>query len=196
MIRLASAPPALPPRVSLDRERALVECLLALHEHRAIRSAHDLANGGLAVALAGLSLRKRVVLGVRQDFPAYVRHRTGGRRLHALAADGPLNLLQAVRLAVSPHARGRGVLVVNNDTVFAGRHVAKATTFRAIAFTGADMGPVGHVEADGSVDLRMRHHSNGTPLFDVTDVGRMPRVDVRIISGPGHSGKPNARLRS
>jgi phosphoribosylformylglycinamidine synthase len=51
-LRLAAGPPALPPRVSLERERALVECLLALHEHRAIRSAHDLANGGLAVALA------------------------------------------------------------------------------------------------------------------------------------------------
>ena len=50
-LRLAS-PPALPPRVSLEREKALVECLLSLHEHRAIRSAHDLANGGLAVALA------------------------------------------------------------------------------------------------------------------------------------------------
>jgi len=49
---LPAAPPALPPRVALDRERALVECLLALHEHRAIHSAHDLANGGLAVALA------------------------------------------------------------------------------------------------------------------------------------------------
>ncbi|HKS22232.1 MAG TPA: phosphoribosylformylglycinamidine synthase subunit PurL [Thermoanaerobaculia bacterium] len=43
---------ASPPRVDLDRERALVECLLALHEHRAIRSAHDVSNGGLAVALA------------------------------------------------------------------------------------------------------------------------------------------------
>src|SRR5207244_10408745 len=50
--RLPSAPPALPPRVSLERERALIECLLSLHEHRAIRSAHDLANRGLAVALA------------------------------------------------------------------------------------------------------------------------------------------------
>jgi phosphoribosylformylglycinamidine synthase subunit PurL len=51
-LRLPTHPPALPPRVSLDDERALVECLLALHEHRAIRSAHDVANGGLAVALA------------------------------------------------------------------------------------------------------------------------------------------------
>ncbi|HEX9981635.1 MAG TPA: phosphoribosylformylglycinamidine synthase subunit PurL [Thermoanaerobaculia bacterium] len=41
---------ALPPRVDLERERALIELLLELHP--VIRSAHDLANGGLAVALA------------------------------------------------------------------------------------------------------------------------------------------------
>jgi phosphoribosylformylglycinamidine synthase II len=51
-LRMPSAPPALPPRVSLSAEKALVDCLLALHEHRAVRSAHDLSNGGLAIALA------------------------------------------------------------------------------------------------------------------------------------------------
>jgi glycosyltransferase involved in cell wall biosynthesis len=34
----------------------------------------------IPVALFGLARRKRVVLGVRQDFPRYVRHRLGGRR--------------------------------------------------------------------------------------------------------------------
>jgi len=48
------APEALaaPPRVDLDAEHALVALLLNLHETRALRSAHDLANGGLAIALA------------------------------------------------------------------------------------------------------------------------------------------------
>ena len=109
------------------------------------------------------------------------------RPFNALAADGPLNLLQAVRLAASPRALGHGVLVVSNDTVFAGRDVAKATTFRANAFTGADMGPVGHVEADGSVDLRMRHDTNSTPVFHVDDVAQMPRVDV-VTSYVGADG--------
>jgi L-asparaginase len=109
------------------------------------------------------------------------------RPFNALGADGPLNLLQAVRLAASPHALGHGVLVVSNDTVFAARDVAKATTFRANAFTGADMGPVGHVEADGSVDLRMRHHTNSTPLFDAAAVAQMPRVDV-VTSHVGADG--------
>lgn len=41
-----------PPRVDLERERALLELLLTLHEARLLRSAHDTSNGGLAVALA------------------------------------------------------------------------------------------------------------------------------------------------
>src|SRR2546430_12719460 len=48
---------AQPPRVDLDRERALVELLVSLHERRLLRSAHDLSNGGLAVALAECSMR-------------------------------------------------------------------------------------------------------------------------------------------
>jgi phosphoribosylformylglycinamidine synthase len=41
-----------PPRVDLDREKSLVSFFLAGYEHRLFRSAHDLSNGGLAVALA------------------------------------------------------------------------------------------------------------------------------------------------
>ena len=43
---------AAPPRVDLDREKALVEFFLAAYEHRLLRSAHDVSNGGLAIALA------------------------------------------------------------------------------------------------------------------------------------------------
>jgi len=45
-----------PPRVDLDREKALIDLLLAAYEHRLIRSAHDLSNGGFAVALAECSM--------------------------------------------------------------------------------------------------------------------------------------------
>jgi phosphoribosylformylglycinamidine synthase II len=52
------APSALsaPPRVDLPREKSLIELLLALHRTRTLRSAHDLSNGGLAVALAEMSM--------------------------------------------------------------------------------------------------------------------------------------------
>ena len=61
---------ALPPRVDLDREKALVEFLLAAHNHRLLRSAHDLANGGLAVALAECAMERagcHVELGGHAD---------------------------------------------------------------------------------------------------------------------------------
>ncbi|HEY6843666.1 MAG TPA: phosphoribosylformylglycinamidine synthase subunit PurL [Thermoanaerobaculia bacterium] len=45
-----------PPRVDLDREKALIDFLLAAHDRRLLRSAHDLSNGGLAVALAEASM--------------------------------------------------------------------------------------------------------------------------------------------
>src|SRR5688500_5613981 len=45
-----------PPRVDLDRERALIELLLELHASKTIRAAHDISNGGLAVALAEMSM--------------------------------------------------------------------------------------------------------------------------------------------
>ncbi len=49
----ATAPP---PRVDLDREKALIDCMLAAYADRLIRSAHDLSNGGLAIALAESSM--------------------------------------------------------------------------------------------------------------------------------------------
>ncbi|HEV8658371.1 MAG TPA: phosphoribosylformylglycinamidine synthase subunit PurL [Thermoanaerobaculia bacterium] len=61
---------AAPPRVDLESERALVELLLSLHQNKLIRSAHDLSNGGLAVALAECSMNGigcRVELGSHAD---------------------------------------------------------------------------------------------------------------------------------
>jgi phosphoribosylformylglycinamidine synthase len=40
------------PAVDLDAEKSLIECLLELADHRLARSAHDCAEGGLAVCLA------------------------------------------------------------------------------------------------------------------------------------------------
>ncbi|HUP47773.1 MAG TPA: phosphoribosylformylglycinamidine synthase subunit PurL [Thermoanaerobaculia bacterium] len=47
---------AMPPRVDLDRERALVDLLISLHKDRLLRSAHDVSNGGVAAALAESSM--------------------------------------------------------------------------------------------------------------------------------------------
>jgi phosphoribosylformylglycinamidine synthase subunit PurL len=64
------APDALvrPPRVNLNREKTLIDFLLAAHDHRLLRSAHDLSNGGLAVALAEASMNG---IGCHVDLAGY-----------------------------------------------------------------------------------------------------------------------------
>ena len=41
-----------PPEIDLAAEKRLIDCLVALAEAGAVRSAHDLSDGGLAVAVA------------------------------------------------------------------------------------------------------------------------------------------------
>ena len=64
----------------------------------------------------------------------------------SLSADGPLNLLDAVRVAASQLARGKGVLVVLNQQVHAARDVTKAHTSAVDAFVSPGAGPIGYVQ--------------------------------------------------
>jgi L-asparaginase len=68
----------------------------------------------------------------------------------SLSADGPLNLLDAVRVAASPAAAGKGVLVVLNQQIHAARDVTKAHTSAVDAFVSPMAGPLGFVQ-DGYV---------------------------------------------
>ncbi len=69
----------------------------------------------------------------------------------ALSADGPLNLVDAVRVAASPAARGLGVLVVLDDTIHGARDATKSDTMRVSAFRDGASGPLGWVDGDGRV---------------------------------------------
>lgn len=70
----------------------------------------------------------------------------------ALSADGPLNLFEAVAVAASEEARGRGPLVLFSDLIYSARDVQKVSTFRAEAFSGRDFGCLGYVR-DGCVSF-------------------------------------------
>ena len=62
----------------------------------------------------------------------------------ALSADGPLNLYNAVILAGSKQAVGKGVLVSMDDNIFTARDIAKTNTFKTDTFR-SPYGPLGYV---------------------------------------------------
>lgn len=66
----------------------------------------------------------------------------------AVSADGPQNLLDAVRVASADQARNRGVLVVMNDTIFDPASVTKVDVRRVNAFAAPSRGPVGEALTD------------------------------------------------
>jgi L-asparaginase len=104
-----------------------------------------------------------------------------------LGTDAHLNLVRAVQVAASDAARGQGVLVVANDTIFAARDVTKARTYRVDAFSAGDLGPLGHADADGRVVLYHRHRRAAHPPFDLAGIAEVPRVDV-VVSYVGADG--------
>jgi L-asparaginase len=79
---------------------------------------------------------------------------TGAMRTASdLGWDGPANLMDAVRVAASPEARGYGVMVVVGGRIFAGLDVTKSHTHLLDAFESPGLGPVGVVD-DGAVVFR------------------------------------------
>src|SRR3954451_5923548 len=63
----------------------------------------------------------------------------------AVSADGPGNLYNAVAVASSPGAHGRGVLVALNDEIHAARNVTKTDTTNVDTFKSINRGPTGLV---------------------------------------------------
>jgi L-asparaginase len=68
-------------------------------------------------------------------------------------ADGPRNLVSALRTAAARNTRGLGVAVVMNDQVHAPRYVTKSHTTATDTMISPGVGPVGTVD-DGGVWLR------------------------------------------
>jgi L-asparaginase len=97
----------------------------------------------------------------------------------ALSSDAGLNLVNAIRVAASPEARGMGVLVVLNDEIQAAREVTKTATQRLHTFRAADFGVLGHADGDAVAFYRR-------PLwrccpdteFDIRSLDALPRVDI------------------
>ena len=101
------------------------------------------------------------------------------RPITGLSSDGPINLVNAVRVAVSEEAVGRGVMVVLNDAIHSARHVTKGNTYRLQTFHSPGWGPIGYVDPDrvSFAYYLDRLHTTET-RFHVDTIGEWPRVDI------------------
>ena len=97
----------------------------------------------------------------------------------ALSSDAGMNLVNALRVAASPDARGLGVLVLLNDEIHAAREVTKTSTLRLQTFRSPDFGVLGHADGDAIAFYRrpVRRGAPGTE-FDIAGLDALPRVDI------------------
>ena len=101
------------------------------------------------------------------------------RNSGSLSADGPLNIFNAVNVAINKEAVGKGVMVVMNDEIHAAREVTKTNTTAVDTFKSPNSGKIGTVFY-GNVKFYMnptRKHTVNS-AFDITKIKELPRVDI------------------
>ncbi|QRX84325.1 type II asparaginase [Glaciimonas sp. PAMC28666] len=97
----------------------------------------------------------------------------------ALSADGPINLYNAVLLAGSKEAIGKGVLVTLNDQINAAREVTKTNTSTTDTFKSPELGMLGYIQGSKPYFYRQSTRKNTLDTeFDITNLDVLPKVDI------------------
>ena len=100
-------------------------------------------------------------------------------------SDGPRNLLDAIRVAISPEASGKGVMVVMNGQISAARDVTKTNTNRVETFRSLEFGELGVADAEKVRFYRAPLRRQTLAVDTKTQLGR---VEI-VMSYAGADGR-------
>lgn len=105
----------------------------------------------------------------------------------ALSADGPLNLFNAVCVAKSKEAIGKGVLIVLNGLICGARDTTKTNTTAVQTFQGRDFGAFGYVTGEDVefFSQSSRPHTRSTAFTPtlLRKTKSTPRIDIVYAYG-------------
>lgn len=117
---------------------------------------------------------------------------TGSQRVpHALGSDAYSNLRQAIELAASDEAKGLGVLVSFNQSVFSAGFVRKVSSYQLNGFDAPGLGPLGLLDS-GEFHLLQRPVRQAL----LPSTASLPRVDILPTYGGADVAMAKAVLNS
>src|SRR5687767_6746376 len=165
---------------SVNSSDLTIEHWLTLAKRIQTISADDARVAGFVITHGTNTLEETAYflnLTVKSDKPVVL---VGAMRpATAMSADGPLNLLNAVRTAIAPESRGKGTLIVLNDEINAARDTTKTNTLRVETFRAPELGILGYIDEDRVSFYRAttkRHTANSE--FDVASLTALPKVTI------------------
>jgi L-asparaginase len=97
--------------------------------------------------------------------------------------DGPRNLLNAARIAVSPDARGKGAMIALNDKINAARDAVKTQTSDVDTFKSGELGLLGVADPDRVIFYRVPLRRQHIALHALKEGEKLPRVDIVAMYG-------------
>ncbi|PKF60197.1 L-asparaginase [Psychromonas sp. psych-6C06] len=96
----------------------------------------------------------------------------------AISADGPMNLLNAVTLATSDEAKGRGTMIMLNDFIGSAYYTSKTNSTSLDTFKAYDQGFLGTFAGGVPKFYFDAAQATGKPSFDISKIETLPQVDI------------------